>query len=132
MKNYISENISYLVKKMNCSQDEFGEIFDLKKSSISSYVSKKAQPKIETIQKICEYFNITIDDFINKDLSKSMDYKKSDSLENVSDKTLKSILDRLNDIETFNEVIRVKFQLDLNIEEEELKKEKKNDLVRGK
>ncbi|WP_130735485.1 helix-turn-helix domain-containing protein [Flavobacterium sp. J27] len=69
MKNYISENISYLVNKVRSSQDEFGAMFDLKKSSVSSYVSKKALPKIDTIQRICEYFNITIDEFINTDLS---------------------------------------------------------------
>lgn len=68
MKNYISENISYLVNKMRCSQDEFGAIFDLKRSVISQYIKEKSQPKIETIQRICEYFEITIDDFINRSL----------------------------------------------------------------
>lgn len=68
MKNYISENISYLVNKMRCSQDEFGALFDLKRSVISQYIKEKSQPKIETIQRICDYFEITIDDFINRSL----------------------------------------------------------------
>jgi transcriptional regulator with XRE-family HTH domain len=68
MKNYISENISYLVNKMRCSQDEFGALFDLNRSVISQYIKEKSQPKIETIQRICEYFEITIDDFINRSL----------------------------------------------------------------
>lgn len=69
MKNYISENISYLVNKLKCSQDEFGAIFDLKRGNVSYYINQKALPKIDTIQSICEYFNITIDEFINTDLS---------------------------------------------------------------
>lgn len=68
MKNYISENILYLVNKMRCSQDEFGAIFDLKRSVVSQYIKEKSQPKIETIQKICAHFEITIDDFINRPL----------------------------------------------------------------
>lgn len=68
MKNYISENISYLVTKMRCSQDEFGSLFDLNRSVISQYIKEKSQPKIETIQRICDYFEISIDDFINKSL----------------------------------------------------------------
>lgn len=69
LKNYISENISFLVKKMNCSQDEFGALFDLNRGNISQYVKEKSQPKIETIQKICNHFEILIDDFVNRPLS---------------------------------------------------------------
>ena len=71
MKNYIPENISYLVNKMKISQNEFGAIFDLKNGAINSYLVKKALPKIETIQKICDYFDITIDAFINTSLEET-------------------------------------------------------------
>lgn len=69
MKNYISINISYLVHKSRLGQDEFGNIFNLNKGLIGKYVNNISLPKIETIQKICSHFEITIDDFINKDLS---------------------------------------------------------------
>lgn len=69
MKNYISNNLSFLVNKMNCSRDEFGAMFGLNRGNISFYINEKSQPKIETIQSICDYFKISIDDFINKDLS---------------------------------------------------------------
>jgi len=71
MKNYIANNILYLVKKNNCTQDEFGALFDLSRGLISQYAKEKSQPKIETIQKICSHFKLSIDDFINLDLSKS-------------------------------------------------------------
>lgn len=69
MKNFISINIIYLVHKSRLGQDDFGIMFDLKRGAINSYCTNKALPKIETIQRICLHFEITIDDFINKDLS---------------------------------------------------------------
>jgi HTH-type transcriptional regulator/antitoxin PezA len=68
IENYISENISYLFKKEDISQDEFGEIFDVGKGLISNYINKRALPKIETIQKICKHYSITIDEFVNHKL----------------------------------------------------------------
>ncbi len=69
LKNYIPENIEYLIKLENSSKDEFGFRFELKRGIVSQYVRKISIPKLETIQRICLHFEITIDDFINKDLS---------------------------------------------------------------
>jgi len=66
-KTHIGLNISYLIKKHGLNQSTFADIFDLKQSAISSYIGG-TMPKIETIQKICAHFNISIDDFINRDL----------------------------------------------------------------
>jgi len=71
MKNFISENITFLVKKGRHTQDDFGLIFDLKKGVINQYILGKSNPKIDTIQRICEHFKISIDDFINTDLSEN-------------------------------------------------------------
>ena len=69
IKTYISTNISYLVRRLNIGQDEFGQTFEVGKGLISNYINGRALPKIETIQRICLHFEITIDDFVNKDLS---------------------------------------------------------------
>lgn len=81
MKIFIGLNIKYLCEKNFLSQDEFGERFGLKKSVVGTYVREVSQPKIETIQKICKEFNITIDDFINQPLDQIRDNKS------VSDRT---------------------------------------------
>jgi len=119
IKNYISENITHLVGRLKCSQDEFGAVFDLNRGAINSYISKKAQPKIETIQKICEHFKITIDDFINTSLEENKllilnedsdiyeikDKKASEVIELLKnhliskDKIILTLEDRLNDKE---------------------------------
>lgn len=74
MNNFISENISFLTKKNNLSLDDFGNIFDLSKGLTGQYVRKLSLPKIATIQKICAYYKISIDDFVNTDLSVAKPY----------------------------------------------------------
>ncbi|QEE49626.1 helix-turn-helix transcriptional regulator [Flavobacterium alkalisoli] len=77
MKNFISENISYLVKENNYRQDDFGILFDLKKGVINQYIQGKSLPKIETLQKICSHFKITLDDLVNSELSEAAYKSKS-------------------------------------------------------
>ncbi|MBB1194997.1 hypothetical protein DNC80_15130, partial [Flavobacterium sp. SOK18b] len=72
--NFIPENINYLTKKNNLSLDDFGSIFELSKGLTGQYVRKLSLPKIITIQKICAYYQISIDDFINTELSEAMPY----------------------------------------------------------
>jgi HTH-type transcriptional regulator/antitoxin PezA len=69
LKNYIPENIEYLIKLENSSKDEFGFKFDLKRGIVSQYVRKISIPKLETIQRICLHFEISMDDFVNKELA---------------------------------------------------------------
>lgn len=69
MKNFISLNIKYLRSKENMDQQMLGEVIGVTRDVISSYEREKAVPKLEAIQAICQHFKITLDDFINKDLS---------------------------------------------------------------
>lgn len=70
MKNYIGLNIKYLIDKNFLSQGKFGELFGLTQAVINAYIKEKSNPQVETIQKICAHFKISIDDFFNKDMSK--------------------------------------------------------------
>jgi HTH-type transcriptional regulator/antitoxin PezA len=70
IKNYISANIKFLYKKTTFSQDDFGNLFEVGKGLISNYINGRALPKIEVIQKICAHYKISIDSFVNTDLSK--------------------------------------------------------------
>lgn len=80
IENYISENITYLISisKDIFTQDEFGNLFELNRGAVNSYVKKKAVPRLETIQRICKHYEITIDDFVNKNLS-IKEYKNQES-----------------------------------------------------
>jgi transcriptional regulator with XRE-family HTH domain len=78
MNIFISENIAYLIKKNDLAIDDFGILFDLSRGVTGQYIRKSTLPKIITIQKICAYYNITIDDFINTDLSLPKPYAIKD------------------------------------------------------
>lgn len=73
MENLIGLNIKHLYEENKLTQNEFGELFGLKNGVVGTYVRGKTNPQIETIQKICNHFKISLDDFINKDLRNVVD-----------------------------------------------------------
>lgn len=92
MKTYIPENITYLVEKIGCTQDEFTVIFGLPKKPINSSTLHKDLLKIETVMQICEYFDISLDDFINKSLA------DKNSLDTIKVETKSDLLKKQSDL----------------------------------
>lgn len=88
VKNYISENLEFLASKHRLSKDELGASVDLKRGLVSQYIRGISVPKLETIQKICSLYQITIDDFVNKPLAEA---RKSTTPEPESPQTAKYV-----------------------------------------
>ena len=69
----IMTKIGYNIKKLrsvkNISQQAFGELFNLTRGNISSYEEFRAEPKIEVVIKIANYFSIPLEHFLTKPLS---------------------------------------------------------------
>ncbi|MDR1380128.1 MAG: helix-turn-helix domain-containing protein [Tannerella sp.] len=63
------KNIRKIRNVKGLSQQTFAELFDLTRGNISSYEESRAEPKIEVIMKIANFFGIPLADFIEKDLS---------------------------------------------------------------
>lgn len=96
--DYINVNIKYLVDKEGIGQDPFGDRFELKRGAIGSYINGKAKPKIETLQNISVYFNILIDDLVNKDISKLGQTIVKKSNENYQERnTIENLMERIRD-----------------------------------
>ena len=68
--NYIKLNIHYIVERENKGKDGFGNLFNLNRGTIGTYIDGKALPKIETLQKISEKYNISIDELVNNQIDK--------------------------------------------------------------
>jgi transcriptional regulator with XRE-family HTH domain len=86
MKNFIGLNIKYLCENNFLSQDEFGAKFGLKKSVVGTYVRGISHPKVEIMQKICEEYNLTLDELINEDLYlKNKGYTAASGLAKVAE-----------------------------------------------
>lgn len=71
VQNYISDNIEYLLREKRIKQTDFAVMFDLGRGVVNQYIQKRSLPKIETIQRICSHFKISIDDFVNKPLAEA-------------------------------------------------------------
>lgn len=121
-KNYISENIEFLVQKSKVSMDEFGKGFELNRGIISQYIRGISSPKIETLIKICDEYSLTLDEIVRVELSKKNNPYSQSEINNVINEppngfglislkyveTLeKSILDKEKLIEMFEEKIKL-------------------------
>lgn len=65
----INKNIKKLRALKGLNQSEFAKLFDLSRANIGSYEEGRAQPKIDTATRIANYFSISLDEFVNKELS---------------------------------------------------------------
>ncbi len=71
----ISENIKYLRKIAGYTQEQFASEVGIKRSLVGAYEEGRAEPRLQTLQKIGEVLNVTTDALISKDLTKD-DHKK--------------------------------------------------------
>jgi len=65
----IGKNIKKIRNVKGLSQQAFADLFSLTRGNISSYEESRAEPKIDIIVKIANFFGIPITDFIQKELS---------------------------------------------------------------
>ncbi len=65
----IGANIKKIRKTKGLSQQAFADLFAISRGNISSYEESRAEPKIETVIKIANYFSITLECLLTKDLS---------------------------------------------------------------
>lgn len=68
----INENIRFLRKHLGLTQEQFAQKIGIKRSVVGAYEEARATPPLETLLKMAELFQITADDFISRDMSKSV------------------------------------------------------------
>lgn len=65
----ISSNLKYLRKKNSHTQQQFADIMGIKRSLVGAYEEDRAEPKYELLKKIAEHYELTIDEFINEQIT---------------------------------------------------------------
>lgn len=65
----VGKNIKKIRNVKGLSQQAFADLFQLTRGNISSYEEFRAEPRIEVLVKVANYFGIPLTDFIEKDLS---------------------------------------------------------------
>ena len=66
----VSENIRYLRKRANFTQQEFADKLDIKRSLVGAYEEGRADPRINNLIKISELFKVSIDDLVDTEIWK--------------------------------------------------------------
>ncbi len=71
----IGTNLKLLRNRLKKSQEEVANELDLTRSSYSGYENNVAQPNLEILIQLSDYYKVSIDDLVRKDFEK---YKESD------------------------------------------------------
>lgn len=70
--NYLGSNLKYLRKTAGLTQEKLAAKIGVKRSLIGAYEEQRSEPRLQTIQNICHYFKINIEQLVNTDLSKGV------------------------------------------------------------
>lgn len=68
----INNNIKYLRKEKGWTQQDLADELGVKRPQIGSYEEGRADPRIQTLVKLSDLFNVSVDDLLGKDLSSPM------------------------------------------------------------
>lgn len=66
---FFKENLKYLTKNTEINQNRLASILGISRQSITSLLNTD-NPRANTLIKISQIYNVSIDDLLNKDLSK--------------------------------------------------------------
>lgn len=65
---YLNTNLSYLRKSKGLTQDEVARVIGKTRSAVGLYETGYREPSLENLIKMAEYFSVSIDDLLLKDL----------------------------------------------------------------
>ena len=85
---YFHSNIKLLRKRKNKTQDDLAAILNMKRSTLSGYENRVAEPGIEVLLEYSKYLNMAVDTLIKTDLS-TLSESQLYQLENGDDIFLK-------------------------------------------
>lgn len=67
--SFFGINIKKIRKLKSLSQKELADVIDLKRATLGAYEEGRSEPKIDTIIRVANYFSISIDDLLKRELT---------------------------------------------------------------
>lgn len=67
--SFFGKNVKKIRTVKRMSQQAFADLFDLKRATLGAYEEGRSEPKIDTIIKVANYFSISIDDMLTKEIT---------------------------------------------------------------
>ena len=92
--NYFSTNLKFLRREKGVTQEGLAEVLCIKRPVIGSYEEKRAEPSMELMNKMSDFFNVSVDELFNRDLTAPV--KKNAKPEEALLKVLTIVTDRDN------------------------------------
>ncbi|WWU66766.1 S24 family peptidase (plasmid) [Clostridium baratii] len=74
MNTFFSTNLKYLRKSLNLSQTTLAKKLKISRSLLSYYENNQSEPTLKILDTISKYFNVSIDQLINSDLSQKNNF----------------------------------------------------------
>ena len=69
----VNTNIRFLRKQKGLTQGDLANEINITRSSIGAYEEGRAEPKLDTLLRIANFFSITLDQLVSQDLSKTLE-----------------------------------------------------------
>lgn len=82
------KNLKKIRSVHGISQQEFADIFDLKRGTLGAYEEERSNPKLETVLKIANHFSIGIEELLTKELTVNRLLKFNEKITTTSDMLL--------------------------------------------
>ncbi|CAN5229239.1 hypothetical protein BH09BAC3_BH09BAC3_20860 [soil metagenome] len=124
----LNENIRFIRKQLNLTQDQFAQQLEIKRSLVGAYEEGRAEPRLELLQKMAAMAGLSVDILIGRDISQLKDYEKKslrskevlvvtvdsndkDNIELVPHKAAAGYLNGYADVEYIKELPRFKLPI---------------------
>lgn len=66
--NNLSRNIRFLRKQLDLSQQQLADTLSIKRSNIAAYETKNVEPRLSLINRMSEFFRVSLTDLIMNDI----------------------------------------------------------------
>lgn len=66
MKDIIAKRLSYIMKEKKVNQVELAKAICVVQSTISSWLSAKKAPRLISLWKLADYFDVSVDFFVGR------------------------------------------------------------------
>lgn len=88
--NYFAKNLIFLCKKLRITQEQLALQVDKRQSTIGNWKNKVSSPDVEDLIRISQFFDISLDDLVLKDLE-HVHLFQSDSGKKIEQKVHQSL-----------------------------------------
>jgi transcriptional regulator with XRE-family HTH domain len=68
-QSFAGQNLKYLRKLRGLTQEEFAQKLQIKRSLLGAYEEERAEPRIDVLESVSDWFKVSLDDLLRRDLN---------------------------------------------------------------